>query len=234
MPSLGTEETPGEFVPGETAENILAEFGYPGKVPRHPKVNDEIRSQEAGIKAKLIDSWPDILTADDVDGETEHDAAVAKMTQDEAIAYAMVTAARIEEDIRYKSQVWEDFSEEERLVAASASPTALMAELGAQIGNATVADTQEYACKASAKRKKTVPTSKPPGGKGNQPMAAPAPTTGAPSMWKSGAVKSKRPSTLCVPAACVLMGMLYTDGQMRLATPYTKSSDLFASMGFRM
>ena len=131
------------------------------------------------------------------------------MTPDEAHDYAMVTGARIEEDIKWKGQVWEDFSLEERLVAASATPTALHAELQAQLREAIDDEPGEYACKAAAKRK-----TKPPNTDTAKPENKPDVVTlevlkGAPSMWKSGTVKCKRPSTLCVPAASVLMGMLY-------------------------
>ena len=68
------------------------------------------------------------MRAENEEAETEQEADIGMMTEQEVVNYAMVTAARIEEDIWCKPQVWEDFSEEERLVAASATPTALMAE----------------------------------------------------------------------------------------------------------
>ena len=93
---------------------------------------------------------------EDVEGETAFAAAVTKMTPDEAHDYALVTAARIEEDIKWKGQVWEDFSKEERLVAASASPTALLAELESQIRETMSDEPEEYAYKAAVKRKKSL------------------------------------------------------------------------------
>lgn len=123
--------------------------------------------------------------------------------------YALLTAARANEDIRCDSQVREDFSKEERLVAASAPPAALMAELDVRIRRAQTDCGQEFACMAPPKKKKKTAESKHEDVEWSIPVAPPGPPTKAPSMWQSGTVKSKRPSTLCVPAAGVLMGRLY-------------------------
>ena len=59
-------------------------------------------------------------------------AAIGRMTETEAVNYALTTAARIEEDIKYKARIWEEVDDEERLIIASACPAALQAELELQ------------------------------------------------------------------------------------------------------
>ena len=129
LPSLAAED---ELLPGETLENTLAEFDYPGKETREPKdENGETLAgwdRERAIKSKLIDHLSDVVNdEEDEEGMTAFSAAVSKMTPDQAHDYALVTGARIEEDVKWKGQMWERISQEERLVAASASPTALLA-----------------------------------------------------------------------------------------------------------
>ena len=73
-----------------------------------PKDEDgKLWEKERAIKAKFIDTLPDMVIGDEEDeGVTAFTAAVEKMTPDQAHDYAMVTAARMEEDIKWKGQVW--------------------------------------------------------------------------------------------------------------------------------
>ena len=109
IPSLATSD---DFLPGETFENTLAEFNYPGREPRLPKDEEgKLWGKERAIKAKFIDVQRDYIIGNEEDeGISAYASAVQKMTPDQAHDYALVTAARIREDIKWKGQAWEDFT----------------------------------------------------------------------------------------------------------------------------
>ena len=100
---------------------------------------------------------------------------------------------------------WSMASPYDRIIAASACPEALYAGLEAQVSEARAAMAEvevcDFACKA--KSKKANP---------NAPPVKQKPTESehsTPSIWKCGTGNPKKPSSLCVPAASVLMGILY-------------------------
>ena len=117
----------------------------------------------------------------------------------------MANAANVQTGIENTAKKWAGTSPKDRLIAASACPKALYAELGDQLAkaNEALAEMEELdmACKAKAKKNNA-----------NATPPKPKPTeseTSTPSMWKWGTGNPKRPSSLCVPAASVLMGILY-------------------------
>lgn len=147
-------------------------------------------------------------------GSPDHEvatAAVSSMSMDDATNYALLTAARIDEDVRYRATTWSDMSDEDRLTAASASPEALYVEQRQQYRGATSCDDhpREYARKASVNKKKPTAKKVDEDVDWSKTIDPPPEPTNPPSMWKSGITKGKKPSSLCVPAASVLMGMLY-------------------------
>ena len=74
--------------------------------------------------------------------------------------FIVKAAAAIEKDLVDFGTAWSNFSEEERLVAACACPSALEAELKRLIDNAVAAhQNMECACKASKKKPKAPATS---------------------------------------------------------------------------
>ena len=101
-------------------EEILKGVEYVGKGCRIP-INP--------ITGKEIEGLNDQLKGIDLLDDESMVAAVGRMIESEAVNYALTTAARVEEDIKYKARVWEEFDDEERLIMASACPAALQAEL---------------------------------------------------------------------------------------------------------
>ena len=74
--------------------------------------------------------------------------------------YIKACAAQIKSEIISFGDNWKDQSDKDRLIAASACPKALEAELSIQINNAKAHISTEYACKAKSKTAQATPASK--------------------------------------------------------------------------
>lgn len=111
----------------------------------------------------------------------------------------------------YNFRVWGEQSDEEKLNAASTCPAALEEELGRQLKEGIRAQARnaraEHACIASKAKESKASTMTRDGKLKADEEASKSPS--GPSMWKSGTTKGMTPSTLCVPAARAVMGILY-------------------------
>ena len=81
-------------------EEILKGVEYAGKGCRIP-INP--------ITCEEIEGLTDQLKGIDLLDDENMVAAVVRLTETEAVNYALTTAARIEEDIKYKARVWGEF-----------------------------------------------------------------------------------------------------------------------------
>ena len=137
---------------------------------------------------------------------SEPSTKVADKSDQEVGKHITEKAKEIQESLEKTGEKWASCTPKERMLAASASPAALYAELCEQISNHEMyekeTEVREYACKARAKTSKLIPET--------TPVAKPTESeTKTPSIWKWGTGNPKKPSSLCVPAASVLMGILY-------------------------
>ena len=161
----------------------------------------------------------DLPQPNEVEGETSHGLSVSEERE-----YIRLATQCIEDDMRKKAKAWEDFTDDEKLIAACACPAALEEELRRQIEDANEPAVTEKACKASnaKKQNKKIATAKrnlesesstctttTASISSKTSNSTASKTSSAPSIWKSGTTKGKKPSSLCVPAACILMGILY-------------------------
>ena len=137
------------------------------------------------------------------DGDSRSDY-VDKVNDDSEVGeYIQACAAKINSQVKAFGRNWAGQSDRDKLIAASSCPKALQAELGEQIQKAKYV---ERALKAKVKTQKITPAEKEIDNNSN---INPAKEAKPPSMWESGTGNSKKPSSLCIPAACVLVGILY-------------------------
>ena len=137
------------------------------------------------------------------DGDSRTDY-VDKIRDDAEVGeYIQACAAKTNSHVKALGRNWAGQFDRDRLIAASSCPKAFQAELGEQIEKAKCV---ERAFKAKVKSQQITPAEKEieTNGKTNTAKEAKPP-----SMWESATGNSKKPSSLCIPAACILMGILY-------------------------
>lgn len=144
------------------------------------------------------------------------------MSEDET--YIVAAAAQIKKDIGKKFEVWDNSSDDEKIAAASSCPKLLEVEIRRQIAETTNPECVEHSCKASTAKKQRELAAKAQEAlrpealksiksdsekKADKEDSSVTSVSSTPSMRKSGTTKGKKASSLCEPAARVLMGMLY-------------------------
>ena len=119
----------------------------------------------------------------------------------------MANVAKIQQSLEDTGRIWARNSPADRMMAASACPDALYVELAEQIASRNERLDDEpiegFACKAKSKKAKSDESDKTAPSKPSQSEKS------TPGIWPWGTGNPKKPSSLCVPAASVLMGVLY-------------------------
>ena len=137
----------------------------------------------------------------------------------------MANAAKIQKPIEDTGKAWATSNPPDQMMAASACPDALYAELAEQIAKKKECIksgwVEGYACKAKSKKSASDAGTKTPTIKPTKSESS------TPSIWEWGTGNPKKPSSLCVPAASVLMGILYgaRDGEIRSHKTGTSTSN---------
>lgn len=124
----------------------------------------------------------------------------------EVVEAIQANVAGIHDDIQGLGKIWSMQSDKDRLIASTDCPTALAAELLKQL-SWCVADNNdtEYAFKAKANTGPKIPAKKDV----YEQLRNEGQTIKEQSFWESGTGNPKKRSSLCVPAASILMGVFY-------------------------
>ena len=164
--------------PKESGNQFGNESGAPTAVP---ETEDEMSS--------IPDSAPTTIGKDD-----------DSLTAGEEKKFIEDAAAAIEKQLSESGESWNNFTDEEKLIAASACPEALMAELQRQIDEAPKDEAPtEFACKASKKKQKEPSLKVQPAHGGAKSVCSESSktdsTSSTPSIWKSGTTRAQKAPT---------------------------------------